>query len=258
MKINKEILFEILILFGFGLFMMRLLYTGQISMYIHPRMNIYVLLCSIYFIIIGIFNIKDLVKVSNKKTNMYMNSLFLIALCMAIIIKPATISASQDIMKNKGVNIAQGSTGTNNNLQDSNPADTTNGLQYKDEAKLNIENGVTKIGENSFVTNLDEIFTNTDKYKGKYIEISGFVYREKGFLENNFVIGRLYMVCCSADSQIVGIMCHFKNAKTLKTQSWINVKGTINVVNYNGEKVPIIEVKETKNIDKPQNEYVYN
>ena len=55
---------------------------------------------------------------------------------------------------------------------------------------------------------------------------------------------------------IVGFLCHCKDAVLFKDNTWIEIEGTITKGNYHGD-MPIIEINYIKEINKPDNEYVY-
>ena len=43
----------------------------------------------------------------------------------------------------------------------------------------------------------------------------------------------------------------------LKDGIWIEIEGTITKGNYQGKDMPILEINNLKEIEKPNNEYVY-
>lgn len=113
------------------------------------------------------------------------------------------------------------------------------------------------ISSDNFVRWMQEIYDNMSTYEGKKIQLTGFVFKDKAYNKNEFVAARLMMSCCSADLQPVGLLCHYDKAEQLKQDSWIDVTGKIQIIDYQGEKTPVIIVESIQKTEKPKNDYVY-
>ena len=63
----------------------------------------------------------------------------------------------------------------------------------------------------------------------------------------------------SSDFQtvVVGFLCHYKDAVKFKDSIWVELEGKITKGNYHGSNMPILEVTTIKEIEKPNDEYVY-
>lgn len=61
----------------------------------------------------------------------------------------------------------------------------------------------------------------------------------------------------SSDLQtlVVGFLCNYKDAKNLQDKTWIEITGTITRGDYHGD-IPVIEVSELKQVEKPTDSYV--
>lgn len=57
-------------------------------------------------------------------------------------------------------------------------------------------------------------------------------------------------------SVVVGFLCHYKDASNFDDNTWVEIEGTITKGSYHGE-MPIIEITSIKQIDRPNDEYVY-
>lgn len=105
-----------------------------------------------------------------------------------------------------------------------------------------------------------EILTSLDLYKdafaGKKLEISGFVYREDGMPENQFVVSRLAMQCCSADSVPYGVLVESPLAKEFTKDTWVKLTGTIGKTTHNGNEIMKIEALSISKIKAPDSPYV--
>lgn len=273
---NKQVLMKLLILIGYAGFMLYLLVTGKIAMYVHPKMYIYIIICAAVFILLALVIIKDLFKrdyIHGGGVSSY--GIFIIALVIAVFIQPISLNSvlaqnrgvtinkkqvQKSVSKNKSENTndeTKQETGLDETAQKNEvavsdeqvkPSDVVNGQKAQDEIVVNDEN---------YAQTLDSIYTDFKNFENKKIVIRGFVFREQGLKKDNFVIARSTINCCAADASVVGFLCEFSDAAKLKNDEWIEVKGTMKVISYDGEKIPVIEVAEFKKVEKPRNEYIY-
>lgn len=96
---------------------------------------------------------------------------------------------------------------------------------------------------------LDDIRINPKKYIGRNLEIRGFVCKESYLNKNQFIIGRIVMDCCAADSKIVGIIGEYDKVYDLNENENIIVRGTIGSStikddNNVSHSVPIIMIEK--------------
>ncbi|MEB4870201.1 TIGR03943 family protein [Priestia megaterium] len=124
------------------------------------------------------------------------------------------------------------------------------------EKKL-LEQTKISINDTDYIPVMGIIEGNTEQFIGKKIEVNGFVYREKGFKDSQFVVARFGISCCAADASVYGLLSTLENASALKKDTWVHIKGIIQKTTYNGEIVPYIQVQEIESIDQPDNPYVY-
>ncbi|EIJ78125.1 hypothetical protein PB1_11214 [Bacillus methanolicus PB1] len=103
----------------------------------------------------------------------------------------------------------------------------------------------------------DAISIDIDKYKGRKIQLNGFVYKEKGFQTNQLVISRFLITHCVADAEIIGFLSEFPEASTLSPDTWIEAEGTLDVTTFNGTRLPLIKINSWKKIDEPKEPYLY-
>ena len=55
---------------------------------------------------------------------------------------------------------------------------------------------------------------------------------------------------------VVGFLCHCKNAISFADNTWVEIEGNIQKGKYHGD-MPILEITNIKEIEKPDDEYVY-
>ena len=130
---------------------------------------------------------------------------------------------------------------------------------YKETFKVRDE-----ITNNEFITPTNETYStilknvhdNIDEYVGKKIKFSGFVYRVYDIDQKQFVLARKMIINSELQTVIVGFLCNYDDAISLKDNTWINIEGIIEKGNYHGD-MPIIKITSITIIDKPKDELVY-
>lgn len=118
---------------------------------------------------------------------------------------------------------------------------------YDQEVKggLDEENKKITISNDEFYPWITEIYSNMDKYEGYEITMTGFVFKDQEYFnENEFVPARLAMTCCAADLAPVGILCLYDNLPELESEQWVTVKGILHKGQYNGQDEPQIAVTD--------------
>ncbi|MCR3760622.1 TIGR03943 family putative permease subunit [Clostridium felsineum] len=228
-----------IILLGFTYYMYYLISSKKLYLFIHPKMTAYIIFAFIVFFILSIFQIKKLFFDKSSNSIKIASSIFFLPLILAYLINPQGLNSN--IAEKKGL--------TTTSLETTNPVLKT----QANSIKLNDEN---------FSDMTSEIENNINKYKGKDIEISGFIFKDSSFPKNHFVIARMLIVCCAADAEVVGLTCNTTFNK-LKANDWVTIKGTINSMNnFDKENtsqpiIPVINVKSVHSIQKPSNPYIY-
>lgn len=85
---------------------------------------------------------------------------------------------------------------------------------------------------------------NPGKYRGKTIRFTGKVMRRPSDDEDIYVIGRLAMVCCAEDMQLIGLMVKSNHAEQMVDGDWLKLTAKIEVVyddEYGGNVPFLIE-----------------
>ena len=81
------------------------------------------------------------------------------------------------------------------------------------------------------------------KYDGKTVRFKAQVAMLRREKENMFAPGRFVMTCCVDDIQFCGVPCHYADAKSLKSRSWVTVTAKISAEKhylYQGEIGPVL------------------
>ncbi|WP_198022992.1 TIGR03943 family putative permease subunit [Paenibacillus zanthoxyli] len=111
-----------------------------------------------------------------------------------------------------------------------------------------------------------QIFSETlgtlDRFKhdfeGKEASVSGFLYRENtGSMGGRFAVSRFLVQCCTADATPIGILVNAKQQKSLPADTWIKVRGKLQVIVYKGKETLQIDAESVTPIEESSTPYVY-
>ena len=91
------------------------------------------------------------------------------------------------------------------------------------------------------------------KYEGKTVRVSGSVVHRKDLPAGSFIFGRQVMTCCADDTSFAGVLCLWKEAKTLKNREWVTITAKIALQNHKiyGRRGPILRVASVEPAVKP-------
>jgi putative membrane protein len=238
-NINEFIWF--LILLSFSLYFYNLLHTSKIDEFINPKLIKYSYFTLGALIIFTLFQISNIFSKRRSKVLKKGYALFFIPLFLGVVVNPRGFDTA--MAHNKGVNIDQ----------------SFFHIIHEDFTKGNKIN----ITEENFFDAHTEIVEKVDKYSGKEISLQGFIYTNKKFKCNQFVVARMAISFCAADGQVIGFLSETDKAQYIKANQWVKVDGVIDkttATNNDGKKyiIPIIKIKNFEYIKEPVNKYVYN
>lgn len=107
-----------------------------------------------------------------------------------------------------------------------------------------------------------ETFGTLDLYKkefaGKDITVSGFLYKEpRASGKDEYAIGRFLVQCCTADAAPFGIRLDPQTPISLPPDTWIEVRGKLDVVTYEGKDTLQIIPERITPVSQPATPYIY-
>lgn len=155
--------------------------------------------------------------------------------------------SSSDTSKNKS---------TSKNVMDYQPDPLTQSEYDALKEKMLKENRID-ITDNQYVNMMNIIQDNLKGMIGKTVTTKGFIYREKNLMQNQIIVARFGITCCVADASVYGFLAKGKVAVLPKDQ-WIQITGTIEQTQYNGDTVPIIVIKQLSKIAPLKQPYVFD
>jgi putative membrane protein len=247
-KLNIQECKWFIILSGFTYFIYKLLLSEKIYYFVHPRMVKYIKFSFVFFCILTFVQLLNIFKADNHHEKRKISVLaFLLPLILGLFFNPQQLNS--ELASRKGVNFVQ------NNINTPAPTSSESLETISKDSDLVVDtNNFTQVTD-------DILYSDSQKYKGKLITITGFVYKDTTLSSNEFVTGRLMMVCCAADTGITGLLCEWDNVSKLKSDEWIKVTGILDskVHKFEGREqtVPYIKVQKVEPSKKPENQYVY-
>lgn len=227
-----------------SIFLYNLNATDKIKLFIAPRIIIYLNIFRVMLVILTVYKLKkSFTTISNRPCSKII-ILFIFTILVGLGAAHAGIDTT--LVDNKGVKAV-------NKLANS------AGLMTQEERQRKLPLNVT---EDNFVNTLSDVFQHVNDYSGRSITISGFVHKQEGLNDNEFIISRLYMSCCAADAQIIGPIGRLRDSAEIKEGQWIKVQGKISSKSQatDGQltTTPVVVIDSIENIPKPSSPYVYN
>ena len=108
--------------------------------------------------------------------------------------------------------------------------------------QLSAKNNIIHVTANNYPKILDEVHSNIDKYIGKQISVSGYVYVQDDFQKENFVIAQ--NVILGNETLIIGFLCENLTKNYVESFENVTVIGKIEKCIYNGLQYPIIKIEK--------------
>ncbi|MEK4084341.1 TIGR03943 family putative permease subunit [Psychrobacillus sp. FSL K6-1415] len=277
-----HILLRGIILIGFFLLTFKLALTGDIEYYIAPKM------IPFSYFAIGVLLILAVIQIwrsgSKNKMDLFCNcgfdhnnssflqsgfiySLFFLPILIGFWF-PDTIMDSS-IVANRGINY-----GLNSSLQqtefggDSSALSDNSDISYFDEGstvynnRLELKNELLNnpkiiVKDEFYLDTLDIFVNDLNSFIGKEIEIMGFVYKEPDLKPDQFVISRVAIACCVADSSVFGTIATTDISHPVVMDEWIKATGILAKTNVDGQYLPNLQINKIERIEQPEDPYVY-
>ena len=94
-------------------------------------------------------------------------------------------------------------------------------------------------------------------FLGQKASVIGFVYFDENLNENQFYVSRFVISCCAADGFAIAMVGEWPQASTLKQDSWILVKGSIQSITLHDQVVPLIQAESVQPVPVPEQPYLF-
>lgn len=237
---DEFVWFITLILMILGL--VYLVKSGNIQFYIGNKMVKYVCFSAVMIAIIALFQVEN---IFTPKNSINLKVKF-IPIILALVIGGVSMKSQDSFRHIQLNNVLINECGEGSEHKDNN-----NSMDVSKYDQL------IKIDDNN-LNILEDIQSNPDKFIGKEIEMHGFVCKESYLKNTQFVIGRIIMTCCAADSKIVGILAEDKKKIELNENEWVTIRGSLSYTTINDDdgishRVPVIIIDNLSKNSKQEN-----
>jgi putative membrane protein len=104
------------------------------------------------------------------------------------------------------------------------------------------------------------VFNSSSDYgelNGQPADVIGFVYSEPTFGEDQFMVARFTISCCVADASAIGLPAYWADTSTLQQGQWVHVQGTMQVGEFRGDSLPILQASSIEVVEQPEHPYLY-
>lgn len=99
--------------------------------------------------------------------------------------------------------------------------------------------------------------TDLSPFIGQEANVIGFVYHDPRLSSKQFMVGRFSVTCCVADAFAIGMAVDWPESANLQDNTWVNVKGTVDMITIDDQKVPLIHAKTITPVKAPEQPYLY-
>ena len=99
---------------------------------------------------------------------------------------------------------------------------------------------------------------NPENYDGKTVRFKGYVYRGRNVGKDEFVPGRMAMVCCADDVRFVGFITNANGLPLPQAKTWVTVTAQIRVEERKQYKGlgPVLYAMSIEPASEPEEEVV--
>jgi len=96
-----------------------------------------------------------------------------------------------------------------------------------------------------------------DTVRGLPADVIGFVYHDPQLGTDRFMVARFMVTCCAADAAAVAAAVIWPDATGLVDNTWVRVRGTLDVTSYAGRPLPLIDAVSVEPTSEPDHPYMY-
>jgi uncharacterized repeat protein (TIGR03943 family) len=294
-KLTAHYFLRAAILTGFAMYILYLVKSDNILYYIAPRMIIYIKLSAIGFYVIAVYQVFLAINSFFGKQvdcdcdhppsrswirNTAAYSLFILPLLLGFMLPDSAMGSALAAKRGVNLNSSRSIVNTSNNpsvspittplpnasINKDNATDAQLKTLFKadkyDEgfAQLGMKlykKDLIQVKEEGFIEILSSLDLFMNNFIGKKVEISGFIYREEEMKDNQFVVARFSISCCTADGSPFGMMVQSDQSQKFAKDTWVKVTGTIGKTIYHGNEIMTLNAERIEKTKASKTQYVY-
>jgi putative membrane protein len=244
--------FQALILGATGLFLLQKIWSGTLYWYINERFLVLVLIAAAGFLFLAqsLLNFKenpsdeaypaDLSDSVGENRSLLRNQVITLLLVATPLLLGLLIPA-----RPLGASAATNKVLRNTTFLNTNPANHAFLLEIPAENRTIMDwLQLTGIPDQTSLT-------------GEPVNVIGFVYQDPRLAENQFLVGRFLITCCTADAFVVSMVVNWPDADTLPSNQWVQVIGKLAFEEMDGTLQPLVQADTVQKVGEPAQPYLF-
>lgn len=240
LNLSSGRIFSLLYLSGLSLFIVKLLVTGEITSFVHPRFIPFLWGGAVISLLIIVCSLLPRFCVHAPTLSWKKAAILFIPLLFAFTVPPDASSIADD----------------------TSPIDS---FQSNDSHPEAVPEPVVHarasagfpLDETHFYMILTDMYDSPALYRGKRVRLTGMVFHRKNAPQGECAVLRMMMTCCAADLQPVGLVCVMPQNTDFAQKTWVNVEGILDIQRDAQGDIPVIRADKAERTEKPAQEYVY-
>jgi uncharacterized repeat protein (TIGR03943 family) len=229
--INYVVLFEVFLLGGTATLLMIKWLRGQLSFYIHPRYDALMVVAAVVLLLMAAAHLRDVFSGRPPHGSRWFYLLLAVPLLLGTLVPARPLGA--DTLAGRGVDLtAAGAVSARRELTG-------------DSASWNLLEWATALT------------LRGDELAGSNADVVGFVFTEPTLGADAFYVVRYVVTCCAADGAVVGLPVLWPEGASLSPNSWVRVRGTIELAELGGTQQPALRAETVEPVDQPASPYLY-
>ena len=226
-----------IILLGMGLYFGWLLISGNLAFYINQRFAWLVVVGAVIFILLALVNIYSGLRAGDDCQHQHFQIGWDILLIVALPLLLALIVPARSL----GIEAVSGGISLS-------PVGVANQSAFqRSPLDRNILDWLREF----------ERAASPAAFNGTPADVIGFVYREPGFAEDNFMLSRFTMSCCVADAFPIGMPVSAPESSDFAAGVWLRAHGELGAADFDGEFLPVLYADSLEPIPEPRQPYLY-
>lgn len=95
------------------------------------------------------------------------------------------------------------------------------------------------------------------QFVGQKASVVGFVYFDEALEADQFYVSRFVVSCCAADGFAIAMPVRWRESPSLQQDSWVVVKGRIESITLDENRVPMIAAESVEAVGIPDQPYLF-
>lgn len=247
MKLRTYRVFQAMILFGLGFFLLNRFFSGQLLVYIHQRYVWQVLPTAIGILGLAyiVFNRRPILNTEESGLLVEQQAppnahwrlvLMLIPLILGVMVPISPLDAEAAATRQVRQTLTFST--------DPNLTDTV----------LALDPSTRSILEWLWAFDAAQEYSQLE---GQPVNLEGFVIVNENVPEGQFFIARFVITCCVTDATAIGIAVDPSETDVTMPDGWVSIQGTMHITRADGEPALLIKASDIQPIERPEQPYLY-